>query len=252
MNRGIQKAKEDLVLILNNDVKLTENYFIPQLRYFEMEDTFGVMGRIIGIYDDKIQDGAKYPLMRGLTIKGTINYISKENTGKGLPSLYLSGANALTDRKKLKELGGFNEIYSPFYGEDLDLSIRALRLGWKCYYEHEAICRHPASTTIAKYHKRQRIKTISTRNKFIFHYIHFEGLLFFFYKIKILFELIFRTLTFQFYYTKAFIMFLKKIADIKRSKASLNELIKKFSGQKVEDVIYSLQTEIKETEIIKF
>lgn len=33
---------------------------------------------------------------------------------------FASGANMLADRKKLIELGGFNELFSPYYGEDLD------------------------------------------------------------------------------------------------------------------------------------
>jgi GT2 family glycosyltransferase len=254
MNKGIEAASKDLVLALNSDVNLTEDYFLPQLKYFEDPETFGVMGRIIGMHDDSIQDGAKYPLMKGLTIKGTVNYIFKEenNNNIPLPSLYLGGANALMDRKKLQELGGFDEIYAPFYGEDLDLGIRAWRLGWKSYYEHAAICRHPASTTIAKYHKRKKIKTVAARNKFILHSIHLEGSLHFLFRIKIFFELIFRTLTFQFYYPKAFILFLKKSAEIKKSKSRLEQLIKKYSGKKVEDVISILQSEINKTEIIKF
>ncbi|HXA00715.1 MAG TPA: glycosyltransferase [Cytophagaceae bacterium] len=254
INKGIRSASKDLVLALNSDVNLTEDYFLPQLRFFEDPGTFGVMGRIIGVNDDSIQDGAKYPIMNGFTIKGTINYILKEKNQSNisLPSFYLSGANALMDRKKLQELGGFDEIYSPFYGEDLDLSIRAWRLGWKCFYEHEAVCRHPASTTIASYHKKQKIKIIATRNKLILHSIHLEGFLFILYKIKILFELIFRTLTFQTYFLRAFILYLKKPAEITSSKTRLSELIKKYSGKNVEKVISLLQAEINKTEIIKF
>ena len=50
-----------------------------------------------------------------------------------------------TDKNKLIELGGFNELYAPFYVEDYDLSLRAWRLGYKCYYEHFALCRHQVS-----------------------------------------------------------------------------------------------------------
>ena len=61
INKGIFLAKNDLVFLLNNDVKISKDYFVHQFRYFEKEDTFGVMGRIIGWDDDNIQDGAKYP-----------------------------------------------------------------------------------------------------------------------------------------------------------------------------------------------
>jgi GT2 family glycosyltransferase len=254
INKGIQAASKDLVLALNSDVSLTENYFLPQLKYFEDPSTFGVMGRIIGLNDDSIQDGAKYPLMRGLTIKGTQNYMLKEENknNSSLPSLFLSGANALMDRKKLQELGGFDEIYSPFYGEDLDLSLRAWRLGWKCYYEHEAICRHPASTTIANYHKKRKIKIVSTRNKLVLHSIHFNGALYFLYRIKIFFEFIFRTLSFQTYYFNAFCLYLRKMDEVRDSRNKMALLIRKYSGKNIQEVINELQSQIKKWNIIKF
>jgi GT2 family glycosyltransferase len=253
INKGIELASKDLIFALNSDVKLTPDYFIPQLRYFENPDTFGVMGRIIGM-DGTVQDGAKYPAMRGLTIKGTVNYILKENktANISLPSFYLSGANALMERKKLQELGGFDEIYSPFYGEDLDLSLRAWRLGWKCFYEHEAICIHPASTTIGNYHKKQKIKIIATRNKLILHSIHLDGTLYFLYRIKIFLELIFRALTLQIYYIKAFTSYQSKKQKIQNSKKKIDSLIKKYSGKDIPAITNMLQTEIKKMKIVKF
>ena len=69
INKGIHSASYEYVLLLNSDVKLTENYFSSQLKYFEKDDTFGVMGRIIGWDDDKIQDGGKFPSFHFLKIK---------------------------------------------------------------------------------------------------------------------------------------------------------------------------------------
>jgi GT2 family glycosyltransferase len=164
-------------------VEISEDYFAPQLAYFDMEDTFGVQGRIIGIDSDEIQDAGKYPSIRGLKISTTKKFFPVVHN-KPVPTFFLSGANALVDRKKLMELGGFCELYSPFYGEDADLCMRAWRAGWKCYYEHRSICRHPASTTIAAYHQKRKIKTISYRNRLIMHYLHFNGFRLFCWSLK--------------------------------------------------------------------
>jgi GT2 family glycosyltransferase len=174
INKGIRVASKELVLLLNSDVALFPDYFISQLQYFDQPDTFGVMGKIIGLKDDFIQDAAKYPKLNGLKLYTTLNYQPIKGVSKAYqwPSLFLSGANALVDRKKLQLLGGFDEIYSPFYMEDADLGIRAWRMGWKCYYEPDAICRHPASATIVKYHKKREIERISARNRALFHHIH--------------------------------------------------------------------------------
>jgi GT2 family glycosyltransferase len=62
INKGIMASTCDLVFALNSDVQVSPEYFQSQLKYFEAKDTFGVMGRIIGMDNDTIQDGAKYPL----------------------------------------------------------------------------------------------------------------------------------------------------------------------------------------------
>lgn len=171
-NTGIQKAGKRLVLLLNSDVKLTENYLTNQFRFFEKTDTFGVMGGIFSP-DGKLIDAAKFPKWSGCQVKSTINFsITDPPAGFPIPTYFLSGANALMDREKLKELNGFNEIYSPFYMEDVDLSVRAWRMGWKCYYEPGALCFHQVSHTIGKHNRDKKIKRISARNKFIFHEFH--------------------------------------------------------------------------------
>ncbi len=173
MNRGIFVATKDLVLLLNSDVTLTDEYFKPCLRYFEIADTFGVMGKIVSP-DNSIQDGAKYPEIDGLKIKGTINYRINDDPPELIPTFFLSGANALIDREKIHELGGFDEIFSPYYSEDVELSIRAWRHGYRCYFEPKAECIHPISSTILK-EKKSKVDIIRRRNRFIIHYLHLDN-----------------------------------------------------------------------------
>lgn len=174
-NRGIAMAEKELTFILNNDVKLKADYFTHQFRYFERNDTFGVMGSICSS-GGKLIDAAKYPKWSGTTVKSTVNYILP-NAGqlKQIPTYFLSGANALVDTKKLKTLKGFNEMYSPFYMEDVDLSVRAWRMGWKCYYEPGSLCHHSVSETIGKYNPSKKVQIISKRNRFTFNLLHLEG-----------------------------------------------------------------------------
>jgi GT2 family glycosyltransferase len=209
-NSGIKRSQKDLVLILNSDVKLTDDYFSQILKYFDEPDTFGVTGRIIGLDSDKIQDGAKYPKYFFSSIASTTNYICK--TRSSLYSFFLTGANALIDRKKLIELGGFNELFNPYYGEDVDLGLRAWRLGYKCYYEHNAICRHPNSATIKK-ETPEKVKIISSRNKMYLHFIHLNGFELFFYQLKLILKVILRVLILDFTYLKSFRMFINSMNE---------------------------------------
>jgi GT2 family glycosyltransferase len=173
-NNGINAAAYSYVLLLNSDVKLEPDYFLNLFSYFEDPTTFGVVGRIVGWEDAIIQDGAKYPSFHGVKIKTSGNYLLENEAAMqfGLFSMYLSGACALLDKEKFQKCGGFNELFSPFYVEDYELSLRAWRLGWKCYYDHRAVCRHKVSTSIKSKNKKKYVETIYNRNKMFLHAIH--------------------------------------------------------------------------------
>ena len=173
INSGIKLANHDWVFALNSDISLDENYFQLLEKYLDDENCFGVMGSIYDEQSKHLIDAAKYPANKGLQIIGTINYkLQIEDNSLKLPTLFLSGANALMNRKKLLLLQGFDEIYSPFYQEDVDLGVKAWRMGWCCYYESEAKCFHATSSTIETNFKKKKVSAIARRNKMILNYLH--------------------------------------------------------------------------------
>ncbi|WP_192350924.1 glycosyltransferase family 2 protein [Algoriphagus sp. Y33] len=221
-NRGIRLAKMDLVMLLNSDVSLTGEYFSKLWRYFEDQDAFGVMSRIMN-KDRKIEDAARLLAFSGLKFKATQFFYSNDLT-KRTPTAYLSGANALICREKLMELDGFDEVFSPFYCEDVDLSFRAWRLGWKCYYEHEAICFHEVSTSIRRVKTKRAIQAAVYKNKFILHAIHLDGLpLRLWYCQLIIVEVFLRLLIGKFWIIKSLMAFYKSKDQIRVSKEKLRQ-----------------------------
>ena len=78
INKGINLTTKKLVLLLNSDVKLKEDYFQHQWKYFQKPDTFGVMGSIWTEDGKQLMDSAKYPVWKGGQLKTTINYLLKE------------------------------------------------------------------------------------------------------------------------------------------------------------------------------
>lgn len=246
-NTGIFKAKKELILILNSDVNLTEGYFKPLLKYFDEPDTFGVTGRIIGIDSDRIQDGAKYPKYHFGYIASTTNYICKNQTS--LYSFFLTGANALIDRKKFIELKGYDEIFNPYYGEDVDLGFRAWRLGYKCYYEHNSICRHPNSATIKK-EPQEKVKIISGRNKMYLHFIHLNGLEQIFYLIKLFVKAILKAILLDIKYLRSFRMFKNTMSRCLISRKKYRELQQsKNIHLNIKDVVTFINDSIKDYKI---
>ena len=249
-NIGILKSQKDLVLILNSDVELTDGYFTYLLKYFDKPDTFGVTGRIVGLDSDRIQDGAKYPKYIYGDIASTTNYICK--TQASLYSLFLTGANALIDREKLLEIGCFDEIFTPYYGEDVDVGLRAWRLGYKCYYEHNAVCRHPNSATIKK-ESVKKIKIISRRNKMYLHFIHLNNFELFYYLVILSFKTILRAVFFDTKYLKSFWLFISSIHKCVSSKKKIRVLQKlKNVNLSVKDIVVYIKENTGALKIDKF
>jgi GT2 family glycosyltransferase len=167
-NRGIFKAQKELVFLLNSDVQLTEGYFKPLVPMFTNEKIFGVMGAIKDAETLENQDGAKYPKLFLYNIESNKNVMSEKEI---LPTFFLSGANALIRSDYLKKIGGFCELFNPYYSEDVELGIRAWRMGWELYFHPEAICFHETSSTISKI-KSEKVQLIAKRNKYIQHSLH--------------------------------------------------------------------------------
>ena len=228
INKGIYVAQYDHVLLLNSDVILSENYFTPLFRYFDKEDTFGVMGRIISWDNDNIQDAAKYPSFHGAKIKTSGNYLpEKPGENDWLYSMYLSGANAFIHRKKLLALNGFDEIFTPFYVEDFELSLRAWRLGWKCYYEHFAVCRHKISVSVKNKDHKNYINTIYYRNKMFLHAIHLTKFKLYLWYLQLIPEVLIQVITGRIYYFTSLKLFFTNKIRVKQSRQKLTEI----SGQ---------------------
>ncbi len=222
-NRGIRVAKKDLVLVLNSDIQLSETYFLPLMPYFAQSDTFGVMGKIIDAGLQKAPVGAKYPGYRfGKIIPGK-NYGA--NASSPLPTYYLSGANALVNRQKLLQLMGFNELFNPYYYEDVDLGLRAWRLGFKLYFDNRAVCYHTGSATICR-EEKGKVKTIYKRNKFYLHYLHLNKIELRYYLIKLNLKVLVRILVRDKNYRYAFRQFKAAKKDLKRVKSSYKTLQK--------------------------
>jgi GT2 family glycosyltransferase len=144
-----------------------------------------------------------------------------------LYTMYLSGAETLVSKEKLQMLGGFDEIFAPYYIEDYELSLRAWRLGWKCYYDHRAVCRHKTSSSIRSKARKQHIQTIYYRNKMFLHAIHLNSFQMLIYYPQIFFECLVRLVSFRFHYVNSIWLFFKGRMKCKDSKARFEKVAKK-------------------------
>lgn len=150
-NPLLQSLSHDIVVLLNNDTRVDPGFLPPLLRHMANDDVFAVSACCHDWDGKAIQNGpALLKFHRGWAF---VAY----DTNTQVPSytLFPTGACAAINRRKFNLLGGFDRLYYPAYGEDLDLGYRAWASGWKCVFEPRSVVFHRESASFgdaARYH----------------------------------------------------------------------------------------------------
>lgn len=167
-NIGMAHVKYSVALCLNNDVKVSPDFLAPLLKHFEDPDLFAVTPNILAEREGRNQ-GIVYGLYGKGFLKGAFAMLAERCSER--ENLYSIGACVAYDMAKFRAVGGYAEIYTPYLFEDVDISYRAWKRGWKSIYEPGATVHHYSSATIGKTKKRHK-RTIYFRNRFLFHWIN--------------------------------------------------------------------------------
>lgn len=162
VNRGVSKTTGDVVVLLNTDVHPEDGFLDAALPHFSDENMFAV-----GFLDKSIE--GKQVIKRGRGIgfwhKGFILHgrgdVDKTDT------FWVSCGSAVFRRQIWNRLGGLDELYNPFYWEDIDLSYRAQKSGYKILFEPKSIVVHEHEKgSIQSHFSKKQVTTIAYRNQF--------------------------------------------------------------------------------------
>jgi GT2 family glycosyltransferase len=164
VNAGAKEAKTDFVVLLNTDIEPEKDFLKPLLSRFSDPSVFAV-----GCMDKSMENGKEELRGRGIGWWGKGFYYHKRGDVNAHDTAWVSGGSGAFRRSMWNVLGGMDPIYNPFYWEDIDLSYRARKLGWKLYFESKSIVRHyHEKGTILHTYSIDTIKMISYRNQYIF------------------------------------------------------------------------------------
>lgn len=186
-NTGFRHCRYPVVALLNNDVRVEEDYFVHLAGHFSEGDPaerlFAVTARVFEWDEPVFATGGKVGRFRRGFWSVYFNYDVDDSpqarrwtAERRLLSFYAVGGFAAYRRDKLEELGGFLEILAPFHWEDIDLSYRAWKRGWEVRYEPRSLARHRTSATIEAHYKRPQVEEASLRNRLLFHWINCHSL----------------------------------------------------------------------------
>lgn len=171
VNAGVAHANGDIVVLLNTDVEPEYNFLEYLTPHFQDERIFAV-----GCMDKSIESGDIVLRGRGVARWEKGFYVHARGEVDKRDTAWVSGGSGAFRKSLWEKLGGMDEMLSPFYWEDIDLSYRARRLGYKLVFESKSIVTHfHEKGKIQSEYSGYFVRRIAYKNQFIFAWKHMNG-----------------------------------------------------------------------------
>jgi GT2 family glycosyltransferase/glycosyltransferase involved in cell wall biosynthesis len=167
-NAGFCAAKNDIVVLLNSDMRVAPDFLAPLLAGFDDAEVFAVACQIFFTDADKPRE--ETGLTQGWWQDGGLRVRHRVDASIGdlFPCFYGGGGSCAFDRAKFLELGGFDPLLVPFYLEDTDLGYMAWKRGWKVLYQPRSVVFHEHRGTIGKKFTEDQIQAVLKKNYVLF------------------------------------------------------------------------------------
>ncbi len=166
-NAGVEASRTDVVVLLNSDMAPHADFLPPLLAPFTDSTVFAVMAQeLVPTSSGTICRSAPCAEFR----RGFFHQVfatSAEPFKVSTVSFFASGGGSAFHRGKFLSLGGFDELFRPFYWEDVDLSVRAWRRGWRVLFEPGSLIVHQESSTISSHYPGSRVRAVSACNAWL-------------------------------------------------------------------------------------
>jgi len=161
VNNAVKFSKFDYLFLLNTDVQVIPGCFQNLLADFKNPQVFGV-----GANADWVLSVADFK--NGFLDITRFDKISHQ-CRKAQNAFWISGGSSAFRRKIWFELGGLDNLFSPFYFEETDLCYRAWKRGYQILWEPKAkvIHRHQEGV-ILKHFDEKYIDFVAQRNRLFF------------------------------------------------------------------------------------
>jgi O-antigen biosynthesis protein len=167
-NAGFRAATNDVVVLLNSDMRVEKDFLAPLLASFRDEKTFAAACQIF--FSDPAKQREETGLTEGWWLQGAlrVRHRIEPEIRELYPCFYGGGGSCAFDRTKFLELGGFDELLKPFYLEDTDLGYLAWKRGWKVLYQPASVVYHEHRGTIGKRFSQAYIQSVLKKNFLLF------------------------------------------------------------------------------------
>ena len=136
--KASRELEESFVAFLNNDI-VVEDEFVERClaRFEDGDDVFAVCPRIL-----EMSGGEQGSRTSGYWHRGLIFYRPLPHSPAPTDCFFAVGGQSFFRHEMLKEIGSIDPLFWPMYHEDIELSYRAWKRGWRVRYAPDAVAHH--------------------------------------------------------------------------------------------------------------
>lgn len=186
-NDVAERMNGDVIIIMNNDIRIDKNYIDPIVEPFEERgDVLFVAAKGYSFNGDEYQGDRSIASMKRGYIEPLVNYPGYEQGIDKMGYTFSAGVGAF-DRKKFLELKGYDPVYLPGRVEDVDLCYRGWKKGYVGIYQPKSVHYHKGGDSFNEKFSNNAISTLVFKNNIVFMvknitdimiFLRFIGLLF--------------------------------------------------------------------------
>lgn len=162
VNTGVSNSSGDLIILLNNDALLEDDFLKFVLPHFNNKKTFSVGCNVgNGLWSTgEFKDGFFWHGQ---------GKAKEDEIGKPHQSLWSSGGSGIFRKNIWDELHGLDTLFDPFYEEDVDLGYRATKRGYINIWEPRSRVKHyHEAGVIATHFNKKAVTRVAERNHLLF------------------------------------------------------------------------------------
>ena len=213
-NEVATRLPEEVLIFLNNDLKVDANFIDPLVRPFESRpDLFLVAPKVLDYEGTRMTGGPSTLWMSAGLVKSALN--EQAAGAKEQRATFAAGSAGAYDRKKFLELRGYDPIFLPGTVEDMDLCYRAWEKGFYCLYEPRSVVYHKGQASFHERFGARGTSAVNARNIYLFMWKNFDSprlwIEHFFFLLP---RFLWSTLRGQTYWTSGFFKALGKRAEV--------------------------------------
>lgn len=164
LNPIVARCDEDVIIILNNDMRVETGFIQPLVRHFSDPTVFAATANVFDW-----QGAARTTGQRRMALRRWWFYKWWDLTvTEAVYTLDAGGGSAAFRRDRFVALGGFDPLFRPAYYEDVDLSYRAWMRGWRTVFEPASVIYHRVAATLRDPSREAQFGTLISRNHVLF------------------------------------------------------------------------------------